>query len=107
MFARLAKFRRMGLRHVVPVLCDVLHSNDKLPGFRHSKDLRRIPTPALVCHWFNRDGRLECRWEVENLGTAASGDPSSEPVNDRRIQSRAIRLGRHRNVQDSALTVEA
>ena len=68
------------------------HSNDNLPGFRRPKGQRRIPTPALVCHWFNRNGRLECRWQAESNGDAplsdfaehrttgrASGQPSMQP----------------------------
>jgi len=67
MFARLAKFRRVGLRHLVPPLGDVVHSNDNLPGFRRPAAMggRRPPTPALASHWFNCNGRLECRWQVE------------------------------------------
>ena len=67
MFARLAKFRRVGLRHLVPQLGDVVHSNDTLPGFRRPAAMggRRPPTPALACHWFNCNGRLECRWQAE------------------------------------------
>lgn len=49
-------------------------SNDNLPGFRRPKDQRRIPSPALVCHWFNRNGRLECRWRSEPSGDAPISD---------------------------------
>ena len=52
------------------------HSNDNLPGFRRPKGQRRIPPPALVCHWINRNGRLECRWQVE---AEPNGDA---PIND-------------------------
>jgi hypothetical protein len=41
------------------------YSNDNLPGFRRPKGQRRIPTPTLACHWIDRDGRLECRWQAE------------------------------------------
>jgi hypothetical protein len=41
------------------------HSNDNLPGLRRPRGQRRIPTPALACHWFDRNGRLECRWHAE------------------------------------------
>ena len=41
------------------------HSNDNLPGLRRPRGQRRIPTPALACHWFDRNGRLECRWQAE------------------------------------------
>ena len=50
------------------------HSNDNLPGLRRPKGQRRIPSPALVCHWFNRNGRLECRWQAEPNGDAPIGD---------------------------------
>ena|ERR1700680_2615932 len=75
MFAKLAKFRRAGLRHLVASPCDAKHSNDHLPGFRRPAAMgkRRAPTPALACHWFNRDGRLECRWQVETSGDTPIG----------------------------------
>ena len=50
------------------------HSNDNLPGLRRPKGQRRIPSPALACHWFNHNGRLECRWQVEPSGDAPIGD---------------------------------
>src|ERR1700730_15216218 len=49
-------------------------SNDNLPGLRRPKGQRRIPTPALVCHWFDRNGRLECRWQAEPNGDAPLSD---------------------------------
>jgi hypothetical protein len=49
------------------------HCNDNLPGLRRPKDHRRIPGPALACHWFNRGGRLECRWRAEPDGDAPGG----------------------------------
>jgi hypothetical protein len=87
MFKRLAKskladFKFGGFRPLQPrrvalrgaVFFNEPLSNDNLPGFRRPKDQRRIPPPALACHWFNRDGRLECRWQVEPSGDAAFGD---------------------------------
>ncbi|HXN70690.1 MAG TPA: hypothetical protein VN926_23905 [Bradyrhizobium sp.] len=50
------------------------YSNDNLPGFRHPKGPRRIPSPALACHWIDRNGRLECRWQAEPGGDAPLGD---------------------------------
>jgi hypothetical protein len=50
------------------------HSKDNLPGLRRPKGQRRIPTPALACHWFDRNGRLECRWQSEPDGDAPIGD---------------------------------
>ena len=49
-------------------------SNDNLPGLRRPKGQRRIPPPALACHWFNHNGRLECRWQAEPNGDAPIGD---------------------------------
>src|ERR1700676_5535581 len=49
-------------------------SNDNLPGLRRPKGPRRIPTPALACHWFDRNGRLECRWLDEPNGDAPTND---------------------------------
>lgn len=76
MFAKLAKFRRVRLRHLLPALCDVRHSNDNLPGFRRpaATGKRRSPPPALACHWFNRNGRLECRWQAATDDGAPIGD---------------------------------
>jgi len=63
--------RRIALRGAG--LSNVSHSNDNLPGFRRQKGQRRIPTPALACHWIERNGRLECRWQ-EASGDAPNGD---------------------------------
>jgi|ERR1700730_1007577 len=51
------------------------HSNDNLPGFRRPavSGKCRSPMPALACHWFERDGRLECRWRAESNGDAPGG----------------------------------
>jgi hypothetical protein len=67
MFAKLAQFRRAGLRHLMSAPIHVMHSNDNLPGFRRPAEAgkRRSPTPALACHWFNRNGQLECHWQAE------------------------------------------
>jgi hypothetical protein len=64
--------RRVALRGAG--LFNETHSNDNLPGFRRPKGQRRIPPPALVCHWFNRHGRLECRWQAEPGGDTQIGD---------------------------------
>ena len=78
MFERLAKSRfvkfwPVRLLRSAPgpnwaVFANQPYSNDNLPGFRRpaATGQRRFPTPALACHWFDRDGRLECRWEVES-----------------------------------------
>jgi hypothetical protein len=97
MFKKLAKsglvrFWPVQPRRVAPGLhaaglSNRVYCNDNLPGFRRPAvaDQRRSPTPALASHWFNRNGRLECRWQVE-----ASGDaPIAEA-------SRAVLVGRLR-----------
>jgi len=58
-------------------------SNDNLPGLRRPKGQRRIPTPALVCHWFDRNGRLECRWQAESNGDAPLSDFAEHRTTDR------------------------
>jgi hypothetical protein len=75
MFAKLARFRRAGPRHRMPASSDVTHSNDNLPGFRRpaATGRRRSPTPVLACHWFDRNGRLECRWQAETNSDTANG----------------------------------
>jgi hypothetical protein len=79
---RLADLNRGGFRPLQPRrvtlrgagLFNETHSNDNLAGFRRPKDQRRNPHPALVCHWFNRHGRLECRWQAEAGGDAPISD---------------------------------
>jgi hypothetical protein len=65
------------------------YSNDNLPGFRHpaAAGKRRSPTPALACHWFYRDGRLECRWQVADEAPAGGFD-------ERRHSTRGRAAGR-------------
>jgi hypothetical protein len=79
MFTRLAKSGLASLGLVKPRLIQPqpiaravglsnrTYSNDNLPGFRRpaAAGKRRSPTPALTCHWFTHDGRLECSWHVE------------------------------------------
>ncbi|GKQ51369.1 hypothetical protein [Bradyrhizobium sp. Ce-3] len=91
MFEKLAKFRPFEPRRISPRAA--IHSNDNLPGFRRPADRRR-PTPA--CHWILIDGRLECRWTVEETG----GDSDQQPHAGRRFGLRAsarhaaaVRLG--------------
>jgi hypothetical protein len=85
MFAKLAKFRRAGLRHRMPVRGDIMHCNDNLPGFRRpvATGRRRSPTPALACHWLIRNGRLECRWQAAANGDAPIGDIDSQNTTGR------------------------
>jgi hypothetical protein len=80
MFARLAestfvKFRLVQSRRTAPGPGKaIMHSNDNLPGLRRPKGRRRIPAPALACHWIDRNGRLECRWQAVPGGDAPIGD---------------------------------
>jgi hypothetical protein len=86
MFTQLAKSKLVGLtlggfrplqpRRVALRGAGFFHdpSNDNLPGRRRPKGQRRIPPPALACHWFERKGRLECRWEAEPGGDAPISD---------------------------------
>jgi hypothetical protein len=86
MFKRLAKSRvadfRLGFRPLQPRrvalrgagLFNQTPSNDNLPGLRRPQGQRRIPSPALACHWIDRSGHLECRWQVEPVGDAPIGD---------------------------------
>jgi|ERR1700736_3236017 hypothetical protein len=75
MFTRLAKFRLVQSRRTAPGPGEaIMHSNDNLPGLRRPKGRHRIPTPALACHWIDRNGRLECRWQAEPDGDAPIGD---------------------------------
>jgi hypothetical protein len=76
----LADFRLVQLRRIAPGPHQAAFSNhpllnDNLPGFRRpaAAGKRRSPTPALACHWFERDGRLECRWHFETDATPGGG----------------------------------
>jgi hypothetical protein len=73
-----AKFWPVQPRRVAAVSCQAdppAYGNDNLPGFRRPAVLgkRRCPTPALACHWIDRDGRLECRWQAEPDGKPPIG----------------------------------
>jgi hypothetical protein len=81
MFTRLAKFRRLGLRHGVPSWLEAAHSNDKPRGRRRPMGQRRSPQPVLACHWiFVDDGRLECHWAVERLDERSAEEPGGRQV---------------------------
>ena len=99
MFKRLAKSRLAyfglaafglgGLRtrqRIAPRGAGFFHDtpfNDNLPGLRRPKGQRRIPSPALACHWINRNGRLECRWQVEPDGDSPIGGFDEHAMMDR------------------------
>ena len=76
MFTRLAKFRRLGLRHMVPHWLEAAHSNDNPRGRRRPTGQCRSPQPVLACHWiFVDDGQLECHWAVESLDETSAEEP--------------------------------
>jgi hypothetical protein len=75
--SRLAKFRLVQSRRTASGQSEAFtHCNDNLPGLRRPAVVgkRRAPTPALACHWFYRNGRLECRWQAESTSDAPIGD---------------------------------
>src|ERR1700741_725918 len=53
---------------------DNSHSNATRVGFRRPADQRRRPKPALVCHWIEVGGRLECRWEAATDGAVSQSE---------------------------------
>src|ERR1700682_418999 len=81
MFKRLAKFRRLGLRHLVPHWLEAAHSNDNPRGRRRPTGQRRSPQPVLACHWIYVDGRrLECRWKPENFDETSVEEPGGHQI---------------------------
>jgi hypothetical protein len=109
MFKRLAKFRLLKPRGVAPGLREAMPANDNLLVSHRPGGQRRIPSSALVCHWSLTDGgtRLGCRWQPEAPTRTPLESPDSERTNNQTSQSRAIRLGRHRDLPSLALTVGA
>jgi len=89
MFTGLAKFRRLGLRHLVPHWLEAAHSNDNprgrcRPTGRRGRcrptGRRRSPEPVLACHWIFIDGsRLECRWG-ENFDETSIEEPGGRQI---------------------------
>ena len=80
MFKRLAKFRRLELRHLVPHWLEAAHSNDNPRGRRRPTGQRRSPQPVLACHWvFIDESRLECRWMVESFDETSVEQPDGHP----------------------------
>ncbi len=115
--SRLADFRLVQSRRTAPGLREALtHSNDNLGEFHRpaTAGKRRSPTPALACRWFDRNGRLECRWQIEAGDEAPiadvgilSADPrvflsvGVEPdSHDRRIDQTAVGPGVDRRVSN-------
>lgn len=82
MFTRLAEFRLARPRRIAPGLRQAAtHCNDNLPRFRRPAAARRrqLPRPRLVCHWLIRDGRLQCRWQVDAHGDVPLADSDGHP----------------------------
>jgi len=76
MFTKLAKFRRLGPRHMVAHWLEAAHSNDKPLGRRRPTGQCRSPQPVLACHWiFVDDGQLECHWAVESCDETSPEEP--------------------------------
>jgi hypothetical protein len=76
MFTKLARFRHLGPRHMVPHWLEAAHSNDNPRGRRRPAGQCRSPQPVLACHWiFVDDGRLECHWAVENFEELPAEEP--------------------------------
>ena len=86
MFEKLAKFRPFEPRQVPRV---AFYSNDNLPGFRRPEGRRQRPTPAPACHWVLIDGRLECRWIVEDTIESSINDLDQQRRVDRSAGPRA------------------
>jgi hypothetical protein len=81
MFTGLAKFRRLGLRRMVPHWLEAAHSNDNPRGRRRPTGQCRSPQPGLACHWiFVDDGRLECHWAVESFDETSAEEPGGRQV---------------------------
>lgn len=88
MFEKLARFRHVQPQRMALPLHATAHSNDNLSGFRRPQGSRRIPPPALACHWSLIDGMLTCHWRVESLGGTTADEPD-QPVGRVRPQSLA------------------
>jgi hypothetical protein len=94
MFARLAEFRLVQSRRAAPGPRQafahsqaITHSNDNLPGVRRPEGRRRIPAPALASHWLKRNGRLECRWQVEARDDAPIADADTNAARQAACQA--------------------
>jgi hypothetical protein len=92
MFEKLAKFRPFEPRRTAPWSIQAPQANDNLPGFRHPEGRRRRPIPAPVCHWSLIDGRLECRWSVENRDETAIDDLDQQQIAVRHAGPRSVTM---------------
>jgi hypothetical protein len=97
MFARLAEFRLVRPRRIAPgPRGAIMPCNDNLPGFRRPAEAgkRRPPTPVLACHWFDRNGRLECRWQAETSDTTTDAIDEHQALGRSRGRSSMLPRGR-------------
>jgi hypothetical protein len=102
---RLADFRLRGFRPLLPQrlawsgagLFNDSHCNDNLPGLRRPQGRRRIPSPALACHWSLIDGgtRLACHWQAESPAQTARENATIGSRLDVAPAQRNLALGDH------------
>jgi hypothetical protein len=105
MFKRLAKsglvdVRLVQSRRTAPGLNEALiHSNDNLGEFRRPTTARKrqSPAPALACRWFDCNGRLECRWQVEADNEAPIADVGILSARPRVFLSVGVEPDSHNN----------
>jgi uncharacterized protein YodC (DUF2158 family) len=119
MFKKLAKSGLVKFWPVLPWrLAPALHAaglsnrsygNDNLPGFRRPAATvqRRSRTAALTCHWFDRNGRLECRWQTERAAPIAIDGLDPGPPNRLAFRREATSLAPRRQLSGLAPAVEA
>jgi hypothetical protein len=90
MFKTLAKSWLAPSRRLAPgPRLAITHCNDNLPGFRRPAAGRRR-TPALACHWFDRNGRLECRWHAETDDAPDGGIDGRGTIRTAEARPRAV-----------------
>ena len=88
MFTKLAKLRRLGPRHMVPLWLEAAHSNDNPRGRRRPTGQCRSPQLVLACHWiFVDDGQLECHWAVESFDETPTEEPGGRQVRCSHVSS--------------------
>ena len=93
MFKTLAKSWLVPSRRTAPgPRLAITHCNDNLPGFRRPAAGRRR-TPALACHWFDRNGRLECRWHAETDDASDGGIDGRGTIRTAEARPRAVETG--------------
>ena len=75
--ARLSQFRMLDPGRGAPGRTRLVPANDNARDARPASALRWVRRPVLVCHWWPApgDGRLECRWHLQDPGEGAVGTP--------------------------------